>query len=85
MPRYLSARLPVIEKIEHFGFVLPKPNGRNYKLYIALQSRCRGWPAQSNHPLDTMWLARSRALAACLRAASKARIANLRRDNARRS
>jgi hypothetical protein len=46
-----------------------------------LQSR------QSNHALDTIWLRDrySRALAACLRAVSKARIANLRRDNARRS
>jgi hypothetical protein len=52
-----------------------------------LQSRYRGWPAQSNHVLDTIWLRHrySRALAPCLRAVSKALIADLRRDNARRS
>ena len=28
-----------------------------FKLYMTSpQSRYRGWPAQSNHALDTMWL-----------------------------
>jgi hypothetical protein len=81
---------PTIEKIEHFGFVLPKLELHTTISCVSLC--CRGWPAPSKHALDihvtadiALATVTSRALAACLRAASKARIANLRRDQARRS
>jgi hypothetical protein len=52
-----GAILLAIEKIEHFGFILPKSDEYYSKLYMTSpQSRYRGWPAQSNHALDTVWL-----------------------------
>jgi hypothetical protein len=78
--------LSAIEKIEYFGFVLPKIDEHNLSLYnctIAIDAplqNMRSTPSGCRRATVTR-----APLAARLRATSKARIANLRRDNARRS